>query len=331
MSSMAFCGDCVLARHGATFPRSMATGIRSIGGSDDGASPVSGRASPSRSPRPWPRAVNTTSTAPRFAVMSRQRAAKGAHQRALGRLGGGFTSKVHCLGDARGWPIAFHFTPGEAADCKAYDTLIDLPEQAPDALLADNELLVLVCAAVKPADVLEEIWVRDIVDLSWEVLRWRRLKASLLQANAHKGVEAALKPLVEDIEAHVLAKSWAQRGVNAIKQVENKLALASLSMDAVHAQTVVANLVEVECIERMTTNAEVRRNAALHEVSRHRQSFGQALRRASDEIADAEFRKIDAPRIEDRKAAWLVNVSTKPIAPMRALARGHARPPARRV
>jgi len=63
---------------------------------------------------------------------------RGAHQRALGRSRGGFTSKVHCLGDARGRPIAFHLTPGEAADCKAYDTLIDLPEQAPDALLADK-------------------------------------------------------------------------------------------------------------------------------------------------------------------------------------------------
>ena len=63
---------------------------------------------------------------------------RGAHQRALGRSRGGFTSKVHCLGDARGRPIAFHLTPGEAADCKAYDTLINLPEQAPDALLADR-------------------------------------------------------------------------------------------------------------------------------------------------------------------------------------------------
>ena len=63
---------------------------------------------------------------------------RGAHQRALGRSRGGFTSKVHCIGDARGRPIAFHLTPGEAADCKAYDTLIDLPEQAPDALLADK-------------------------------------------------------------------------------------------------------------------------------------------------------------------------------------------------
>ena len=62
----------------------------------------------------------------------------GAHRRALGRSRGGFTSKLHCLADARGRPLAFHLTVGEAADCKAYDTLIALPEQAPKALLADN-------------------------------------------------------------------------------------------------------------------------------------------------------------------------------------------------
>ena len=63
---------------------------------------------------------------------------RGIHQRALGRSRGGFTSKIHCLGDARGRPIAFDLTPGEAADCKSYDTLIDLPEQAPNALVADK-------------------------------------------------------------------------------------------------------------------------------------------------------------------------------------------------
>ena len=62
----------------------------------------------------------------------------GAHQRALGRSRDGFTSKLHCLADARGRPIAFHLTVGEAADCKAYDTLIALPEQTPKALLANK-------------------------------------------------------------------------------------------------------------------------------------------------------------------------------------------------
>jgi IS5 family transposase len=47
-------------------------------------------------------------------------------------------SKVHCLSDAGGRAVAFHLTPGEAADCKAYDELIDLPEQKPKALPADK-------------------------------------------------------------------------------------------------------------------------------------------------------------------------------------------------
>lgn len=60
------------------------------------------------------------------------------HRRALGRSRGGFTSKLHCLADALGRPLAFCLTGGEAADCKAYDALIDLPERAPDALLTDK-------------------------------------------------------------------------------------------------------------------------------------------------------------------------------------------------
>lgn len=63
---------------------------------------------------------------------------RGTYRRALGRSRGGFTSKLHCLADALGRPIAFHLTGGEAAGCKAYDALINLPEFEPDALLADK-------------------------------------------------------------------------------------------------------------------------------------------------------------------------------------------------
>ena len=63
---------------------------------------------------------------------------KGGLTDALGRSRGGFTSKLHCLADALGRPMALHLTGGEAADCKAYDALIVLPERTPDALLADK-------------------------------------------------------------------------------------------------------------------------------------------------------------------------------------------------
>src|ERR1700680_24366 len=39
---------------------------------------------------------------------------------------------------------------------------------------AYDELLTRVSAAVKPADILEDIWVRDIVDLVWHAFRLRR-------------------------------------------------------------------------------------------------------------------------------------------------------------
>ncbi len=61
---------------------------------------------------------------------------RGARAQALGRSRGGCTSKVQCIGQARGRPLVFHLTGGEAADCQSYDTLIDLPESVPDALIA---------------------------------------------------------------------------------------------------------------------------------------------------------------------------------------------------
>lgn len=56
--------------------------------------------------------------------------AKGGLKKTFGRSRGGFTCKVHALADARGRPLQFHLTGGGVADCKAYETLIDLAEQA---------------------------------------------------------------------------------------------------------------------------------------------------------------------------------------------------------
>src|SRR5215472_7156719 len=59
-----------------------------------------------------------------------------------------------------------------------------------------DELLLRVSAAVRPADIFEEIWVRDIVDLVWEAFRLRRLKACLMTTVAHHGLRKILEPLM---------------------------------------------------------------------------------------------------------------------------------------
>ena len=64
---------------------------------------------------------------------------------------------------------------------------------------AYDELLARIRAAVKPLDIIEEMFIADVVSLEWEVLRWRRLKLSLIQA---RGLKALENFLVEQLESN---------------------------------------------------------------------------------------------------------------------------------
>ena len=53
--------------------------------------------------------------------------------------------------------------------------------QGEDAAAYD-ELLSRICAAISPVDVIDEMLIADVVSLEWDVLRWRRLKTSLIRS-----------------------------------------------------------------------------------------------------------------------------------------------------
>ena len=58
---------------------------------------------------------------------------------------------------------------------------------------AYDELFGRVCAAVRPVDVIDEMFMADVVASEWEVLRWRRLKLSLIRARALKALQGFLR------------------------------------------------------------------------------------------------------------------------------------------
>jgi hypothetical protein len=155
-------------------------------------------------------------------------------------------------------------------ECSAYDTL-----------------LARVSGAVKPSDVLEEIWVRDVVDLVWEVLRLRRLKAMVLDTCAHEGVRSILLQF-DGINPIDMSRRWAAGDAGAAHEVALLLASAGLTMDAVMAQTLRVRVAEIERIDRLVMAAEARRNVALRELDRHRASFAANLRRVTREVEDVE-------------------------------------------
>jgi hypothetical protein len=168
---------------------------------------------------------------------------------------------------------------------------------------AYDDLLIRISGAVKPTDIFEEIWIRDIVDLVWEAFRLRRLKANLMTAAAHEGLEKTLAPLIGWTDTYDLAKAWAARDRSAIKQVDELLASAGLTMDAVMARTLSLELDDIERIDRMIASAEGRRNAILREVDRHRTTWGQNLRRTVQQIEAAEIKFIGTKPARKETAA----------------------------
>ena len=209
-----------------------------------------------------------------------------------------------------------------------------LPIFGPPPLLAGEDsaaydhLLASVSAHLKPSDIFEEIWMREIVDLTWEALRWRRHRASLIEAAVLQVLTKILTPLAfrsapcrgsfmtqlhaaeEALNAGPkLAREWAARGPAAIKRVEELLASAGMTMDNVVAQAATHELDKLERFNRLIASAEWRRNATLREIERRRASFAEKLRREVGKIEEAEFQTIEA-------GAEAETGGTKPSAPV---------------
>lgn len=164
---------------------------------------------------------------------------------------------------------------------------------------AYDQFLIKVSATVNPTDIIAEIFVRDVVDCDWDVRRCRRLKNALLTATAYEGLKKVLEPIA--FEGWLdLVEAWAARKPEAIEEVDTRLAAAGLTIDAVMAQTLCEHLDDIKGIEAMIAMAEVRRNAALCEIERHRATLALRLRQTVQQI-DAEYQEVDAKPAEPKR------------------------------
>ena len=151
-----------------------------------------------------------------------------------------------------------------------------------------DTVLARIAAAVKPADFVEETFLRDVADLLWDAIRMRRMKADLLSSTAHEGMRELLRNLGVE-ESNNLAKCWAAGDTQEKQEAEALLAGAGLTIDHVMAHTMRSRLHEVEQFERLIADAEARRNAALRNIAAYRADFAERVRRAAQDVEDAEY------------------------------------------
>jgi hypothetical protein len=170
-----------------------------------------------------------------------------------------------------------------------------------------DDLLARVAAAVKPNGVIEDLWVRDVADDAWEVLRLRRFKAGYLAACRRDGMATVLAGLGE-IMSNTLARSWAAREPTALADVRERMADAGLGHDTVMGSAFAKHIDEFDRIERLIGIAMARRAATLREIGRHRAELAEQLA-AATQMAAVENAVQD--RVQDRieDAAYTVVAS----------------------
>jgi hypothetical protein len=183
---------------------------------------------------------------------------------------------------------------------------------APAPLLPGEEgsdyktLAARIVGAAAPRDAIEDFLVRDVVDLTWEALRLRRLKAGILKASMSEGVQAVMSVLGQ-AESNFsplnrrIGTRWASGDKNARKEVDAALAEAGLTLDEVTAKTLERKIETYERIDRTIASAEARRNNALREIVRHREALGATDRRVLDEPEDVPFQEIGDGEIDGAK------------------------------
>jgi hypothetical protein len=160
-----------------------------------------------------------------------------------------------------------------------------------------------IVGATRPGDALEELLLRDVIDLTWEILRLRRVKIGMLRASMGAGVGAVLGAISYPYPQRETLEDWEAGDAGARKKVDAILGKAGLTIGEATAKTLEIKIDVFERIDRMLASAEARRNNALREIDRHRQTTGVAARKALDQVEDVEFRDVETGETSGAPAA----------------------------
>jgi hypothetical protein len=206
-------------------------------------------------------------------------------------------------------PHSLTLTPGPSAEMALGRVIAIAP--APLLMGEDEadyaEIAGRIVGATAPRDALEELLLRDVIDLTWEILRLRRVKTGMLRAAMGAGVGAVLSAISYPYpHREELSKDWAAGDAGARQEVDAILGKAGLTIEEAAAKTLEIKINVFERFDRMLASAEARRNNALREIDRHRQAAGAAARKAIDEVEDVEdveFRDVETGETSGAPAA----------------------------
>lgn len=162
-----------------------------------------------------------------------------------------------------------------------YSTLLAVPMLLPGESHEKYETLRdAIIADIQPQTTIEWLWVSDLIELSWDILRYRRLRQKLLQTSR----EAAIRAGLEKIElagihgdGQVAARRYIKKNaavwrcdpLSAI-EIENRLLAHEIDTDAINLEVIIQSRELYLLFDSLLSTAQSRRIVLLREIGGRR-------------------------------------------------------------
>jgi hypothetical protein len=153
-----------------------------------------------------------------------------------------------------------------------------------------------IIAATKPSDGITWLYVFDVINLSWDIMRERKIKADIVRSCETDVVAVSLKAinagdlfrLNQDIENSTKARQWAS-DPKSRRRYDTELTGGGFSESEIMAQAYIRGASSIDAIDRRIASYELRRMAALRALELHDEKLARRLQVKKDEIIDVEF------------------------------------------
>jgi hypothetical protein len=163
-----------------------------------------------------------------------------------------------------------------------------------------EDLISRVGAAVGAVDIIDWLMVKDLVNITWDIQRFRRVQASTIKIGRRQAMEKALMQCLPyegswaDIKsgASQFAQNWFRDDEKTTPYVESVIDRAGLSMEDITSIALTCQAEELDRIDEQIERCETRRDRILQQIERRHTSWGKRVQRAAEEAVDAEFQEI---------------------------------------
>jgi hypothetical protein len=153
-------------------------------------------------------------------------------------------------------------------------------------------------------DIIDELYLKDFVDLSWQIRRERLILSDIIRLLQKEVVLSLLKtklsepdgspetktPMYQIFGADRDAQRWLGDPV-ARKKIDDDLKARGYPPSMVLAQAYSNGAVEIDMVEHRIASYEARRMMALREIERRSDKSARQLERATSDIIDGDFQQ----------------------------------------